>query len=303
MPLIVNTNIPSLVAQRYLNQNDAAVNRSFTRLSSGYRINEARDDAAGLAIGTKIESAVRGLQKAQQNAQDGVSILQIAEGSLTSMGDALQRIRELTVQAANDTNSSSQRGSLVQEIRQLTMEITRLANSTQFNNLTLLDGSLTSKRLQIGPNSDVVKNTFDISSALATATPKGLGLFPTGAASAVSAAKAAGSTAGYTSSTTISFANGSEARAFLVDIDKALDKVNSRRSLIGAYQNKIDSIVNNIQLSIENFNASLSRIRDLDIASETATLTRNQVLKQSSISILSQANQSAQSVLSLLQGH
>lgn len=302
MPLVVNTNIPSLVAQRYLNNNDSMVNRSFTRLSSGFRINEARDDAAGLAIATKMDSAVRGLHKAKQNAQDGVSILQIAEGSLSSMADALQRMRELTVQAANDTNSASQRDSIVQEIRQLTQEITRLANATQFNNLSLLDGTLSTKRLQIGPNSDLVKNTFDISSALATATPIGLQLFPSGTTSAISALKAAGSTAGYTSSTTISFANGSEARAFLLDLDKALDKVNARRSLIGAYQNKIDSIVNNIDLSTENFNASLSRIRDLDIASETATLTRNQVLKQSSISILSQANQSAQSVLSLLQG-
>ena len=291
MPLIVNTNIPSLTAQRFLNQNDAAVNRSFTRLSSGYKINEARDDAAGLSISTKVDSAIRGLAKSQQNAQDGVSILQIAEGALTTMGDALQRIRELTVQAANDTNSSSQRGSLTQEIKQLTQEITRLSNSTQFNNLNLLTGSMTHKRLQIGAQADLVKNTFDISSALATASPKALLLI----GSATSAA--------FTSSTNITFANATKARAFLGDIDRALDKVNERRSLIGAFQNKLDSIVNNIQISSQNFSASLSRIRDLDIASETATLTRNQVLKQSSISILSQANQSAQSVLSLLQGH
>ena len=290
MPLVVNTNIPSLTAQRYLNTNDASVNRSFTRLSSGFRINEARDDAAGLSISTKMDSTIRGLKKAQQNAQDGVSILQIAEGALSTMADALQRIRELTVQAANDTNSSSQRGSITQEIQQLTKEITRLANSTQFNNLNLLTGSMTNKRLQVGAQADLVKNTVDISSALATASPKALTLI----GSATSAA--------FTSSSNISFINATVIRAFLGDVDRALDKVNERRSLIGAYQNKIDSITNNIQISTENFSASQSRIRDLDIASETATLTRNQVLKQSSISILSQANQSAQSVLSLLQG-
>lgn len=290
MPLVVNTNIPSLTAQRFLNSNDSAVNRSFTRLSSGFRINEARDDAAGLAISTKMDAAIRGLKKAHQNAQDGVSILQIAEGALSTMADALQRIRELTVQAANDTNSSSQRGSITQEIQQLTKEITRLANSTQFNNLNLLTGSMTNKRLQVGAQADLVKNTVDISSALATASPKALTLI----GSATSAA--------FTSSSNISFINATVIRAFLGDVDRALDKVNERRSLIGAYQNKIDSITNNIQISTENFSASQSRIRDLDIASETATLTRNQVLKQSSISILSQANQSAQSVLSLLQG-
>ena len=295
MPLIVNTNIPSLTAQRYLNSNDAAVNRSFTRLSSGYRINEARDDAAGLAIGTKVDSSIRGLAKAQQNAQDGVSILQIAEGALTSMGDALQRIRELTVQAANDTNSTSQRDSLVQEIKQLTFEITRLANSTQFNNINLLTGSGSAKRLQIGANANLVKNTVNITSALATATPRGIGL--------LGSTGSAATNTGFISSTSIAIPDATTARKFLNDVDTALDTVNARRSLIGAFQNKIDSIINNIQISSQNFSASMSRIRDLDIASETATLTRNQVLKQSSISILSQANQSAQSVLSLLQGH
>ena len=292
MPLVVNTNLSSLISQRYLSSNNNKVNKSFERLSSGSRINRAADDAAGMAISKKLESKVRGFTVAQQNAQDGISILQIAEGAMGSIGDGLQRVRELTVQAANGTNSSDQTESIFKEVEQIMTEIGRIASSTSFNGLTLLDGSLGSVRLQIGADSSVTLNTLDVSSALSTTTASALGLV------------GASTSAGFSTVASIigsNISNGSVARAFLNDVDAALTTLNTKRSLLGAYQNQLENTLTGLSLSVENFSASLSRVRDLDIAAESSNLTRNQVLQQSSLSILSQANQSTNSVLSLLQ--
>lgn len=289
MPLVVNSNIASLVAQRYLGGNSNQLQKSFERLSSGFRINRAADDSAGLAISESLSSLIRGFEMADKNAQDGISVLQIAEGALTSIGESLQRMRELTVQAANDTNSSAERNAIEQEIQQLVTEITRLSTATSFNGLTLLNGSMATTFIQIGPNSSITQNTIDISSALATTNATTLGILGTT------------TSAGFSQIASIDISNSSVARAFITDLDAAITALNRRRSLIGAYDNQLQSVITNIGLNIENFSSSLSRIRDLDIAKETSNLNKWQVLQQSSLSILTQANQSAQQVLSLLQ--
>jgi flagellin len=287
MPLVVNTNVSSLLAQRNLTNNTSAVNKSIERLSSGYRINRAADDSAGLTISETLRGNVRGLKVALQNAQDGISILQIAEGTLSVVSENLQRIRELTVQAANDTNSTDQRGAIVQEIQTRLRDNERIVQASQFNGIKLLDGSATNARLHIGYGAESTLNTLNISSALASSDSTALTLL--------------GSSSKFQAISSISFQSGNDARNFLLDLDKSIGKVSSRRSLIGAYQNQLDSSIQNISLGLENFTSSESRIRDLDVAAESANLTKNQILQQASVSILSQANQIPNLVLKLLQ--
>ncbi len=288
MPLIINTNIASLTSQRNLATNTIMVGKSIERLSSGYRINRAADDAAGLTISETLRSDIRGMKAGLQNAQDGISILQITEGTLSVVQDNLQRIRELTVQATNDTNADNQRNAIESEIKARLQDNQRIVQAAQFNGLKLLTGSTTSARLQIGSGTDVTENTLDISSALMTSYATALGLL-------------GGTTStGWTTIASIDISTGDKGRQFLNDIDVSLTAVSARRSLIGAVQNALDSAINNLQLSSENFVSSESRIRDLDMASETATLTKGQILQQSSVSVLSQANQAPSLVLSLL---
>ncbi len=288
MPLVLNTNISSLVAQRNLSTNTSNLSKSMEKLSSGFRINRASDDAAGLAISETLRGQIRGMKTAFQNAQDGISILQITEGSLSVINDNLQRIRELTVQAANDTNGENQRDAIEAEIKKRLEDNDRIAAAAAFNGINLLDGTASAARLQIGANSDEAENTLDVASALATATVTALGLM------------GATTSTGWQTIGSIDFTSGSVARQFLNDLDAAINVVSARRSLIGAFQNQLDSTLQNLSLGIENFTSSESRIRDLDIAQETAQLTKNQILQQASVSILSQANQSPQLVLSLL---
>lgn len=295
MPLVVNTNIASLVAQRNLSINAATFNKSLERMSSGLRINRAADDAAGLTISENLRSQIRGIQTALQNAQDGISILQITEGTLSVLNDNLQRIRELTVQAANDTNSDPQRDAIESEIKARLNDNQRIVQAAQFNGIKLLTGSATNARLHIGANANTAENTLDISSALASSFCTALGLL------------GAGTSTGWGTIASINFqavgatTGGDISRRFLNDLDAAITAVSARRSLIGAFQNQLDSTTQNLALGVENFTASESRIRDLDMAAETADMTKSQILQQASVSILAQANQSPSLVLKLLQ--
>ena len=287
MGLVINTNVSSLIAQRNLNNNSIKVKSSFEKLASGLRINRAADDAAGLSISETLKTQITGNQKAVANAQDGVNILQIAEGALSVISDNLQRIRELTVQAANDTNATVERTAIASEIAERMKDINRIALSTRGSNVHLLDGSMTTFNLQIGANSDFTTNVLDIGPVMGNATCESLGfstdisLISTGVGGALS--------------------SGSACRTLLTDIDDAITSVSEKRSQLGALQNRLESTIESLSISIENLKSTNSRIRDLDIASESAEMTKNQILQQSALSVLAQANQSPQLALKLLQ--
>jgi flagellin len=287
MPLIVNTNVSSLISQRNLGNNTMNVQRSMERLSSGFRINHAGDDAAGLTISESLIGQIRGTQQAVRNANDGVSILQIAEGALTVIGDTLQRVRELTIQAANDTNSTTQRNAIEQEIQTRLNDLDRIAQATAFNGINLLDGSAAGALLQIGANSTLATNTLDITTALADAQTAAIGIV--------------GGAATFANVAAINITSSAVARNFLDDVDTAIGAVTAQRSTIGALQNQLESVDQNLQLAVENFSSSNSRIRDLDMAEESANFTQSQILQQASVSILSQANQFPKLTLQLLQ--
>ncbi|MCA9799409.1 MAG: flagellin FliC [Cyanobacteria bacterium HKST-UBA04] len=283
MPLIINTNIDSLNAQRQLSAVNIRLARTFQRLSSGLRINRAADDAAGLAIAEELQATVRGSRKAIQNAQDGIALMNVADGASQSIMSNLQRMRELTKQAANDTYDVNKRGLIQEELDQLKNEITRIANGTTFNGVNLLNSAVPTRFvLQIGANNDTSTggvDIVDIASALGDLTASvGLSL-------------------GTTSVATNSMANQLASR-----IDAAISVVNSRLARLGAFTNRLEGIIANLETFVENTAAAESRIRDADIALETATLTKNQILQQSTIAILSQANAQPQAALQLLQG-
>jgi flagellin len=382
MPQIINTNIASLNAQRNLNTSQSSLATSLQRLSSGLRINSAKDDAAGLAISQRMTSQINGLNQAARNANDAISLAQTAEGSLGTIGDNLQRIRELAVQAANATNSSTDRAALQSEVSQLKAEIDRVAQQTSFNGTKLIDGSFTSAVFQVGANAN---ETITISS-LQNATVAGLGSVSSastqssvisglgtgavaagsltvngtdiGALTAVGTSQeraaqvvdainkistttkvnayldattskivltsgaaitlagtddgtltgfdgaggvsaAASTTTGLTTLDVSSYAGASLA---IQQIDSALSQVNTARANLGAYQNRFQSTVANLQTTAENLSASRSRIQDTDFAAETANLTRTQILQQAGTAMLAQANALPQNVLSLLKG-
>lgn len=286
MGLTVNTNIASLVAQRNLITASKSVLSSMERLSSGYRINHAGDDIAGLSISEILRTQIRGNEMALRNAQDGASLLQVAEGNFVDITENVQRIRELTVQAANGTYTSQERRAIAQEVNQRIQQITMIAKNAKFNSIKLLDGTNSDTMLQIGANSTVSTNTLQISAALACATAGANGLSLTG----VAITAAAGGV----------FENGSTARTFLTTIDAALTQAFTRRSVIGAYQSRLDSVISNLQVTIQNITASESRIRDVDVAAETSKLTKAQVIQQAAVSVLSQANQLPALALSLI---
>lgn len=283
MSLILNTNVSSLVSQRNLRNVTVNLQSSFEKLSSGLRINRAADDAAGLQITETLKTQIRGNQKAVQNAQDGVNILQIAEGALGVISENLQRIRELTIQAANDTNSSVERRAIAQEVQSRLDDVDRIAETTRSNNINLLDGSKTDYLLQIGANSSLGQNTLDIGDVLQKCTATALSITTTVSAGASGA-----------------YENNSTSRSFLDEIDRAISSVNTRRSGIGALQNRLQSTIESLSIAVENLQSTNSRIRDLDIASENAIMVKNQILQQASLGILAQANQSPQLALKLL---
>jgi len=287
MGLVINTNVSSLVAQRNLANNSAKVKSSFEKLASGLRINRAADDAAGLSISETLKTQIKGNQKAVANAQDGVNILQIAEGALSVIGDNLQRIRELTVQAANDTNATIERTAIAQEIAERMKDVNRIALSTRGSNVHLLNGTMTAFNLQIGANSDTTTNVLNIGPVMGNATCESLG-FSTNITAISAGAGGA-------------LSSGTACRTLLVDIDDAITSVSERRSQLGALQNRLESTIESLSVSIENLKSTNSRIRDLDIAAESAEMTKNQILQQSALSVLAQANQAPSLALQLLQ--
>ncbi|MBF0628183.1 MAG: flagellin FliC [Magnetococcales bacterium] len=290
MPLFINTNVASLNAQRNLDRSTGALGQTFARLASGLRINSAKDDAAGLAISTRMTSQIRGLNQAVRNANDGISLAQVAEGALDESTNALQRIRELAVQAANGTNTSSDRNDLQKEVNQMLYEIERISRQVQFNQKSVLDGtfSTTGQQFQVGAEAGQTINVTIKATTLA-------GLFGGNVTSNTSLIEAQVSANSVVDITTISGANSA-----LDKISNALDSVSDIRSNLGAVQSRFEAVIANISNVVENLSAARSRIMDADIANETATLTRNAILQQAGTAVLAQANQQPQLALQLL---
>ncbi len=276
MALFVNTNVSALNAQRQLINSGKNLDVSFQRLSSGFRINSAADDAAGLQISNRLTSQIQGLDQAIRNANDGISLSQVAEGAMDEITTALQRIRVLSVQSQNGINSSGDRLALQKEVSALKTEISRIATTTQFGGVKLLDGKYSSTFL-VGANAGQ-NISVNISRAGGGYGTSGLKL------------------------STLSIATLSGASAALTAIDSAITVIDSKRADLGAIQNRFQATIRNLSNIVENVSSARSRIKDTDFAKETAELTRSQILQQASTTILSQANQRPQSALSLLQG-
>ncbi len=276
MGLRINTNTASLNAQRNLAHTKLNLDRSLERLSSGYRINRAGDDAAGLAISENLKAQIRGLKQASRNASDGVSLVQVAEGSLNEISSILIRLRELSVQAASDTIGPVERQFLNVEYDQLVSEIDRIADGTEFNGTQLLSGTGSILDFQVGTRNDpnIDRLSFDASKADGNAAALGVNL--------------------------TSVADKASAQNSLTAIDSAIVSVSAMRADFGAIQNRLQSTISNLAVSVENMSAANSRIRDVDVAEETAELTKNSILTQAGVSVLAQANQSAKSALQLL---
>ena len=281
MALTINTNPMSLNSQRNLSINTSNLSKSMERLSSGYRINRAGDDAAGLQISENLRAQVRGSKAALNNVQDGINVLNIADGAMQSITNNLQRVRELAVQAANDTYGTTERTAIAAEITQLAAEITRVSDATEFNGVNLLDGTAAGGAnftLQIGPESAAATNSIDI---------EALNVFNDIDSTALGV-------------NALSVTNTTNAQAAIASVDTALGTVNSRRGTIGAVSNRLESAAQNLMVSIENMSSTESRIRNVDVASESAELVRHQILQQASAAMLSQANQAPGLALSLL---
>ena len=280
MAQTINTNVQSLNAQRNLNASQASLSTSMQRLSSGLRINSAKDDAAGLAIAERMNAQVRGMNVAIRNANDGISLAQTAEGALSKVGDALQRMRELAVQSRNATNSSSDKDSLNKEFSELQSEITRVLGGTTFNGKKILGADATTLTFQIGANT-TADDEVSISTTDMTANTDITAV--TGTATVIDATATAGDIADV-----------------IDDIDTAIDTINDQRATFGASQNRFDAIISNLQQSVEAQSAARSRIMDADFASETANMSRAQILQQAGTAMVSQANALPQNVLRLL---
>ncbi|MDE2401579.1 MAG: flagellin FliC [Burkholderiales bacterium] len=278
MSSIINTNLNSLNAQRNTSASQMSLATSMQRLSSGLRVNSAKDDAAGLAIAERMNAQIKGMNVAVRNANDGISLAQTAEGALGAVGNNLQRMRELAVQSRNATNSPGDKDSLDKEFQQLASEMTRVLAGTTFNGKAILGASAGAQDFQIGANTtanDVITVTTVQLDTNASIT-------------AVTAGKIDSTTTTATLKTVID------------NIDGAIDKVNSERAVYGATQNRFNSVISNLQVSEENQTAARSRIMDADFAAETANLSRAQILQQAGNAMIAQANQLPQQVLSLL---
>lgn len=271
--LIINHNLGSMNALAALSKNQNALGKALQQLSTGKRINSAADDAAGLAISQKMQSQINGLDQAARNAQDGISLIQTAEGALNETENILQRMRQLAVQSANDTNNTDARTAIQDEINQLIQEVDRIRNTTQFNNLNLLDGtySATALNLQIGANDgQILQVTISDMGASALGIS---GLDITSAASASAA---------------------------ISTLDAAIKTVSEQRAELGAYQNRLEHTINNLNTASQNLTSAQSAITDTDMASAMAEFTKDNVLQQAAVSMLAQANQQPQLVLKLL---
>jgi len=290
MAQVINTNLISLNAQRNLNSSQSQLATSLQRLSSGLRVNSAKDDAAGLAISERITTQVRGLAVAIRNASDGVSYAQTTEGALGKVNDILQRMRELAVQASNGTNASADRDSINNEYQQLASEARRTLEGTQFNRQYVFGSNApTTVTLQIGANnnSNVDRLTFNR-------------LVWTSNSSVTSAIGASVSVTSIAGTYAVSGTDGTNANAAIDVLDSAISAVNAQRATFGAYQNRFENVVGNLEIALENQVAARSRIIDADYASETASLSRAQILQQAGTAMVAQANQLPQQVLSLL---
>jgi flagellin len=280
MSQVINTNIASLNAQRNLSSSQSSLSTSMQRLSSGLRINSAKDDAAGLAIAERMNAQVRGMNVAIRNSNDGISLSQTAEGALSKVGDSLQRMRELAVQARNSTNSEDDKDSLNKEFAELQSEIKRVLGGTAFNGKKILGTDATALTFQVGANTTdddtiIVKTTDMTANTTITAV--------TGDTTVIDSTATAG------------------AIADVIDgIDTAIDTINNTRATFGATQSRFDAVIANLQQGVENQSAARSRIMDADFASETANLSRSQILLQAGNAMIAQANQAPQQVLSLL---
>ena len=279
MSMYVNTNVSSLNAQRNLTNANNSMDTSYTRLASGLRINSAKDDAAGLQISNRLTSQVNGLDQGNRNANDGISVAQTAEGAMDEITSMLQRMRTLAQQSANGSNSTADRTAINAEVTQLHSEIDRISTDSTFGGTALLDGNY-SGSFQVGANANQTI-AFSLTSFSFKFT-------------------AIASAAGLTGTSVSSVATQSDAQAFLGDIDKLIAQVDGSRATLGAVQNRMESTIRNQANISENVSAARSRIRDADFATETANMTKQNILQQAASTILSQANQRPQSALSLL---
>jgi len=277
MSLRINTNLQAMAAQRYLTVNHDAQNRALERLASGARINRAGDDAAGLAISEKLKASIRSMRQASRNANDGISMIQTAEGAMNEIGNILIRMRELSVQGSSDTIGDTERAFIDKEVVALKDEINRISRSTEFNGTKLLDGSSPPLDIQIGINNNPGLDRFVYDAPSRNTTLEGLGL------------------------ESVNITNREGAQANLAQLDSAITKLAENRASLGALQNRLGSALNNLGIYRENLEAANSRIRDTDMAEETSDLAKQNILSQANISVLSQANQNPQAVLKLLQ--
>jgi flagellin len=285
VPQTINTNLVSLNAQRNLTTSQSSLATAMQRLSSGLRVNSAKDDAAGLAIAERMQTQVRGMNVAMRNANDGISMAQVGEGALGKVSDMLQRMRELAVQAANGTNTEADRNSLNDEYLQLAREAARTLGGTQFNGQNILATTATST-FQVGANTDAQLDQITVTAFDWTAEASITG--------------AVGTAVGTDPTVTIAGTDGTNALAAIDAIDLAIDRVNSQRATFGAVQNRFENVIANLMVATENQASARSRIMDADYAAETAALSRAQILQQAGNAMVAQANQLPQQVLSLL---
>jgi len=314
MAQTINTNMPSLNAQRNLTTSQGSLATSMQRLSSGLRVNSAKDDAAGLAIAERMSTQIRGMNVAIRNANDGISFAQTAEGSLSKIGDNLQRMRELAVQSRNATNSEGDRANLQKEFTQLQEEIDRTIKNSKFNGGSLFSSADTTLTFQVGAGTDPSDKITVSSAALGGGIAASAGSVITAVADGVSDAElktlmATLTTTNTGNSTAAGISIGGSSAVLGTDIDNAikvidaaLDQVNDKRAQFGAVQNRFEAVISNLQVSVENESAARGRIMDADFAAETANLSRAQILQQAGTAMLTQANQLPQQVLQLLQG-
>ena len=276
MGLRVNTNVASINAQRNTSQVTTRLARNYQRLSTGLRIATAADDAAGLAISERLRSQVRSLAQATRNANDGISLVQVGEGALNEVSNILTRLRELSIQSANGSVSNTDRNTLKEEFDSLVTEINRIAQSTEFNGIRLLDGSASTVMFQVGINTAANIDQLNVSLTPALSTTLGL--------------------------SSLDIGSGGNTSLAISAIDSAINSVSQLRGKFGSVQNRLQSTIANLGVTSESLSAAESRIRDVDVAYETAELTRNNILQQASISVLAQANAQPQAALQLLQG-
>jgi flagellin len=276
MGLRINTNVASLAAQRALGNTKMNLDGNLRKLSSGERITRSADDAAGLAISEKLKAHIRGVRQAKRNSDDGISLIQTAEGGLNEISSIVIRLRELAVQAASDTVGETERGFSNQEFQQLLEEIQRISKGSEFNGRKLLDGTGGVVDVQVGIFNDPTLDRISYDSAITDATIESLGLVGE------------------------QIANKEGAQLTLSKLDTALVRINGTRANLGALQNRLQSASTTLAITDENFSAANSRIRDVDVAAETADMTKNNILNQAGVSVLAQANQAPQAALKLI---